>query len=84
MIKALLYIFIKLPYDIFFLIIRIILLPLELISKIINIPRKSFNKEADLYGLSKEDRLIAKEERMTPAEYIEAEENDDDNLDKDN
>ena len=39
-----------------------------------------FNKEADLWGLSKEDRRIAKEERMTPAEYIEAEEYDDDEL----
>lgn len=39
-----------------------------------------FDNEADLWGLSKEDRRIAKEERMTPAEFIEAEERDDDEL----
>ena len=39
-----------------------------------------FNKEADFWGLSKEDRRIAKEERMSPADYIEAEERDDDEL----
>ena len=39
-----------------------------------------FEKEADLWGLSKEERRIAKEEGMTPAEYIEAEEYDDDEL----
>ena len=39
-----------------------------------------FNKEADLWGLSKEDRRIAKKERMSPADYIEAEERDDDEL----
>ena len=46
--------------------------------------RKSdFDREADLWGLSKEDRRIAKEERMSPADYIEAEERDDDVLDTD-
>ena len=39
-----------------------------------------FNKEADLWGLSKEDRRIARKERMSPADYIEAEERDDDEL----
>ena len=42
-----------------------------------------FEKEADLWGLSKEDRRIAKEERMSPADFIEAEEYDDDELLKD-
>lgn len=42
-----------------------------------------FDKEAELWGLSKEDKKIAKEERMSPADYIEAEEYDDDNLDID-
>ena len=42
-----------------------------------------FDKEAELWGLSKEDKRIAKEERMSPADYIEAEEYDDDNLDID-
>lgn len=41
---------------------------------------KDFKKEADLWGLSEEDRRLAKEEGMTPAEFIEAEEYDDDEL----
>lgn len=44
---------------------------------------ETFEKEADKWGLSKRDRERAKEERMTPSEYIEAEERDDDNLDYD-
>ena len=44
---------------------------------------EKFEREADLWGLSEEDRRIAKEERMTPAEFIEAEEYDDDELLKD-
>ena len=39
-----------------------------------------FNKQADLWGLSEEDRRIAKQERMSPADFIEAEERDDDEL----
>lgn len=42
-----------------------------------------FEKEANILGLSKEDKRIAKEEGMNPSDYIEAEENDDDELDKD-
>lgn len=42
-----------------------------------------FEKEAVLWGLSKEDRRIAKEEGMSPADFIEAEEYDDDELLKD-
>lgn len=41
---------------------------------------KEFEREADLWGLSKEDREIAKEERMSPSEFIEAEEYNDDDL----
>lgn len=44
---------------------------------------KEFDKQADLWGLSKEDRRIAKQERMSPADYVEAEESDDDELLKD-
>lgn len=44
---------------------------------------KEFDKQADLWGLSKEDRRIAKQERMSPADYAEAEEYDDDELLKD-
>ena len=42
--------------------------------------KSEFDEEADLWGLSSEDRRIAKEERMSPADYIEAEESDDDEL----
>lgn len=41
---------------------------------------EKFEKEANLCGLSKEDRKIANEERMPPADFIEAEERDDDEL----
>ena len=44
---------------------------------------KEFDKQARLWGLSKEDKKIAKEERMSPADYVEALENDDDELDED-
>ena len=44
---------------------------------------KEFEKEADKWGLSKKDRERAKNERMSPAEYVEAEERDDDDLDDD-
>ena len=42
-----------------------------------------WNAVCEELGLSEEDRRIAKEERMTPAEFIEAEEYDDDELLKD-
>ena len=40
-------------------------------------------KEADLYHLTDYERKLAYEERMTPSEFVEAEERDDDNLDID-
>ena len=40
----------------------------------------SFDKEADLWGLSQEDRKRAREEGFSPADYVEAEERDDDEL----
>lgn len=45
-----------------------------------NYKDEEFDKEAKLWGLSEEDKRIAKEERMTPADFIEAEERDDDEL----
>ena len=42
-----------------------------------------YDKENDIWHLSGEDKRIAKEERMSYADYIEAEERDDDNLDDD-
>lgn len=47
------------------------------------VKQSSFDRQADFWGLSKEDRKIAKQERMSPADYIEAEERDDDELDTD-
>lgn len=41
---------------------------------------EKFEKEAKLWSLSEEDKRIAKEERMSPADFIEAEERDDDEL----
>ena len=41
---------------------------------------KEFEKEAKFWGLSESDKRIAKEERMSPADFIEAEERDDDEL----
>lgn len=45
--------------------------------------KQTKSKAKTIYNLSKEDQRIAKEERMSAADYIEAEEYDDDNLDKD-
>ena len=41
---------------------------------------EQFEREAKLWSLSEEDKRIAKEERMSPADFIEAEERDDDEL----
>ncbi len=43
----------------------------------------NYDENNNEWGLSKEDKKIAKEERMSDADYIEAEERDDDNLDYD-
>lgn len=97
MIKGIFYIFFKLPFDLFMILLKIAFLPFQLIARIlgaapkINTPtykpriysQSSFDKEANLWGLSNEDKRIAKQERMSPADYIEAEERDDDNLDYD-
>ena len=45
-----------------------------------NYKDEEFDKEAKLWGLSEEDKRIAKEERMSPADFVEAEERDDDEL----
>jgi len=77
------------------IIFKIILLPFQIIEKLVSSNSKvtykrkkynnesSFDKESNLWGLSKEDRQIAKQERMSPADYIESLERDDDNLDSD-
>ena len=49
-------------------------------TKKINNKESSFDKEAKLWGLTEEDKRIAKEERLSPADYIEAEERDNDDL----
>ena len=45
-----------------------------------NYKDEEFEREAELWGLSEEDKRIAKEERMIPADFVEAEERDDDEL----
>ena len=45
-----------------------------------NYKDEEFDKEAKLWELSEEDKRIAKEERMSPADFIEAEERADDEL----
>ena len=65
---------------------KILFMPFIMIFKIISLPFRILfsNKEnRNEWGLTKEDKKIAKEERMTDADYIEAEERDDDNLDTD-
>lgn len=76
----LIYYMIRIPFEIVFLPFRIIG---AFIPKTTRTYKSTFDKEADLWGLSKEDRKIAKQERMSPADYIEAEERNDDNLDYD-
>lgn len=41
---------------------------------------EEFDRETELWGLSEEDKRIAREEGMTPADFVEAEEYDDDEL----
>ena len=41
------------------------------------------HNDNNIWNLSDEDKRIAREERMSDADYIEAEERDDDNLDND-
>lgn len=49
-------------------------------KKCVSWDEEQFEKEAELWGLSKNDKRIAKEERMNPADFIEAEERNDDEL----
>jgi len=67
------------------LILKIIFLPFTIIYYILkafsgNASNDNFEKESKLWGLSDEDKKIAKQERMSPADFIEAEERDDDEL----
>ena len=45
-----------------------------------NYKDEEFDKKAKLWGLTEEDKRIAKEERMSPADFVEGEERDDDEL----
>jgi len=74
----------KILFELLLLPFRIIFLPFKIIFRIFeNANESNFDKEAKLWGLSKEDKKRAKKERMSPADYIEAEEYDDDNLELD-
>ena len=74
----LIYYIIKFMFD-------IMLFPFRIIALLIPSFRKPLTKKEgnNIWGLSKEDKRIAREERMSDADYIEAEERDDDNLDYD-
>ena len=71
----LIYYAIRLPFE-------IILLPFKLIGILLPSPKNIYN-DNNIWNLSDEDKRIAREERMSDADYIEAEEKDDDNLDND-
>lgn len=74
----------KILFELLLLPFKIIFLPFKIIFSIFgNTNENNFDKEAKLWGLSKKDKKRAKEERMYPADYIEAEEYDDDNLELD-
>ena len=75
----------KLIYYIIKFMFDIMLFPLRIIALAIPSFSKTSMKRGDnnIWGLSKEDKRIAREERMSDADYIEAEERDDDNLDYD-
>lgn len=73
----------KLLFELFLLPFRIMFLPFKIIFSLFGNNDDEFESEAKLWGLSEEDKKIAKKERMSPADYIEAEEYDDDNLDLD-
>ena len=73
----------KLLFELFLLPFRIIFLPFKIMFSLFSNNDDEFERESKLWGLSKEDKKRAKEERMSPADYIEAEEYDDDNLDLD-
>ena len=68
----------KLLLELVLLPFRILFFPFKIIFS--NNNESDFERESKLWGLSKEDKRIAKEERMSQADYIEAEEYDDDEL----
>ena len=69
---------IRLPFEIVFIPFRIIGAFTPRTTR-----RTRYYGNNNIWGLSKEDKRIAHEERMSDADYIEAEERDDDNLEND-
>ena len=62
---------------------NLVLLPFKIIFYIFFPINNNSTRNNNMWGLSKEDKRIARQERMSDADYIEAEERDDDNLDYD-
>lgn len=63
---------------------NLVLLPFKILFYLFFPNRgNNYTKDNNIWGLSKEDKRIARQERMSDADYIEAEEIDDDNLDYD-
>ncbi len=68
----------------FIILYNLVLLPFKIIYYLF-FPKKdnNYTRDNNIWGLSKKDKKVAREERMSDADYIEAEERDDDNLDYD-
>lgn len=68
----------------FIIVYNLVLLPFKIIFYLF-FPSAGNNSKRNnnMWGLSKEDKRIARQERMSDTDYIEAEERDDDNLDYD-
>lgn len=68
----------------FIIVYNLVLLPFKIIFYLFFPNRNNnYTRNNNIWGLSKEDKRIARKERMSDADYIEAEERDDDNLDYD-
>lgn len=63
------------PFKILLYFLKLLLFPFNFLLK--------SNNDNNIWNLSNEDKRIAKSEHMSDADYIEAEERDDDNLDDD-
>ena len=77
----------KIAIYIIYLVLNFLIIPFRLLFSLLtpnhSKKMKKYYTNNNIWGLSKEDKKIARSERMSDADYIEAEERDDDNLDTD-
>lgn len=77
----------KIAIYIIYLVLNFLIIPFRLLFSLLtpnhSIKMEKYYTNNNIWGLSKEDKKIARSERMSDADYIEAEERDDDNLDTD-